>query len=67
MAASLEIHDALDTGQVRVRLVEASGSAREAAPAVFGIDLSEEERGTLDRYHTEFRRGSPAGSTRCTT
>ncbi len=61
MAASLEIHDLLDTGEVQVRLVEASGNAREAAPAVFGIDLSEEERGALDRYHTEFRRGSPGG------
>ena len=61
MAASLEIHDLLNTGQVQARLVEASGEAREAAPAAFGIDLSEEERGALDRYHTEFRRGSPGG------
>lgn len=61
MAASLEIHDLLDTGQVQVRLVEASGNAREAAPAAFGINLSEEERRALDRYHTEFRRGSPGG------
>ena len=58
MAASLEIHDLFDAGQVQVRLVEASGEARETAPVGFGIDLSEEERGALDRYHTDFRRGA---------
>ena len=61
MAASLEIHDLFDTGQVQARLVETTGEAREAAPVAFGIDLSEEERGALDRYHTEFRRESPGG------
>ena len=61
MAASLEIHDLFDGGQVQVRLVEASGEARETPPVGFGIDLSEEERGALDRYHTEFRRGTPGG------
>ncbi len=61
MAASLEIHDLFDAGQIQVRLVEEAGEVREAAPVAFGVDLSEEERGALDRYHTEFRRESPGG------
>ena len=59
MAASLEIHDLYDVGQVQVLLVETSGESRETPPRAFSVELSEEERGALDRYHTEYRGGSP--------
>ena len=61
MAASLEIHDLHEAGQVQVRLVEESGETRMAEPAAFGVKLSDEERGTLDRYRVEYWRGSPGG------
>ena len=61
MAASLEIHDLYDVGQVQVLLVETSGESRETPPRAFSVELSEEERGALDRYHTEYRGGSPGG------
>jgi tetratricopeptide (TPR) repeat protein len=61
MAASLEIHDLYDVGQVQVLLVETSGESRETPPRAFSVELSEEERGALDRYHTEYREGSPGG------
>ncbi len=58
MTASLEIHDQPDTGQIEVRLVESGGDRQQAAPSAFGLELSDDERATLDRYHGEYRRPS---------
>ena len=56
MAASLEIHDLPAVGQLQVCLTEATGTRREAPPVSFALALSEDERATLDRYHTEYQR-----------
>ena len=70
MTASLEIHDLSDSQQILVRLTEPAMAAKEAPPASFALQLSDEERSALDRYHWECRRpssiwgsmaGGPAG------
>ena len=61
MAASLEIHDLHDTGQIRVQLTGGPGEARVTEPVAFGLELSDDERAALDRYNTEFRRSRPSG------
>ena len=58
MTASLEIHDLPETVQIEVRLVEPGGDSRQAGPSAFGLELSDEERVTLNRYHAEYRRPS---------
>ncbi len=61
MTASLEIHDLPDTGQIEVRLVESGGASQQAAPSAFGLELSDDERTTLNRYHAEYRRPTLGG------
>ncbi len=61
MTASLEIHDLSASQQILVRLTEPSQDAREAPPAGFALQLSDEERSALDRYHWEARRPTVGG------
>ena len=52
-AARLEIHDLSDTDRLRVSLVESENGRRNAAPVEFRLELTDDERATLDRYHRE--------------
>ncbi len=52
-SARLEIHDLTGTGELQVRFAEPGMARRSAEPVGFALPLSEEERATLDRYHTD--------------
>ncbi len=52
-AAQLAIHDLSDMGQLMVSLSEPRGARRDAAPVEFALELADEERAMLDRYHRE--------------
>ena len=56
MAASLEIHDRPESGQIQVRLADSDTRVQEAPPSGFALDLSEEDRATLHRYHAAYRK-----------
>lgn len=56
MTANLEIHDLAPAGQVQVCLTEPTGDRREAPQASFALELSDDERAALDRYHREYHR-----------
>ncbi|MXZ89999.1 MAG: tetratricopeptide repeat protein [Chloroflexi bacterium] len=59
IAATLEIRDRFDAAQIQVSLAEAGGGRRDAAPTAFALELSAEERATLDAYSAEYRRPTP--------
>ena len=64
IAATLEIRDLFEAGQIQVSLAEADGTRTDAAPATFALELSAEERATLDAYSAEYRRPSPGAVAR---
>ena len=64
IAATLEIRDLFDTAQIQVSLAEAGGGGKDAAPAAFALELSAEERATLDAYNAEYRRPTPGAVAR---
>ena len=64
IAATLEIRDRFDAGQIQVSLAEADGARRDAASAAFALELSAEERATLDAYSAEYRRPTPGAVAR---
>lgn len=53
-AARLEIHDLPDDAQIRVSLAQTGSGRQEAPPIDFGLELSEAQRASLDRYHREY-------------
>ena len=53
IAAQLGIHDLSDTGQLMVSLAEPGRDRRDATPIEFALQLTDDERATLDRYHRE--------------
>ncbi|MCE2499626.1 MAG: tetratricopeptide repeat protein [Dehalococcoidia bacterium] len=61
MTASLEIHDLPEAGHIEVRLVESGGTSQQAARSAFALELSDDERATLNRYHAEYRRPTLGG------
>ena len=64
IAATLEIRDLFEAGQIQVSLAEADGTRRDAALATFALELSAEERATLDAYSAEYRRPTPGAVAR---
>ena len=64
IAATLEIRDRFDAAQIQVSLAEADGGRRDAAPTAFALELSAEERATLDAYSAEYRRPTPGAVAR---
>ena len=64
IATTLEIGDLFTAGQIQVSLVETDGARKDASPATFALDLSAEERATLDAYHAEYRRPTPGALAR---
>ena len=67
IAATLEIRDRFENGQIQVSLAEPEGSRREATPTAFALGLSDEERATLDAYNAEYRRPTPGAVARVET
>ena len=59
--ACLEIHDLSGDGQIKVCLVEPNEGRREAQPVEFRLDLSNDERAALDRYHHDYRHPTLGG------
>ena len=53
IAAQLGIHDLSETGQLMVSLAEPGRDRRDATPIEFALQLTDDERATLDRYHRE--------------